>query len=657
MMTTTDDNSPQSAPSSPPVPRQRQRSLYQSLRMRELAGPGDFPASVLATPAPSEPDREEDEDDVDDEHESKKTRRGSYDHAAFAAPDLAPAGLTASYAPFAQRMTTVGQLRGHTGCVNSVYWSEHGEWVVTGSDDLHIKVWDGETFELVNSFHSGHRANIFSVKFVPNSGFREFVSCGADGMVHYNRISESASGVPRGGVEVGGRFPCHDDMTNMVEIDARNDRIFYSCSEDGRVNRYDLREATSCACGGSEGCRRHTLIDYAEVARARTASASARGNASASPRASAPTSRFIRQLLSLGSPEGVSCIARPPALDSTLATATNDDRVSLFDLRMPARPFHVWTPPYAGTDRRLRVPHKITDLRFDPRSDPAHPECLVSVSEGDLYLLRPPLAEPASGADAIVQRYRGHRNSQTMIKEANFFGTDRILSGSDDGLVYVWDRNSARLLDAVPGDGVIVNSVQPHPHFPYLLTSGIDNSVKILQPVADPVAVDVDVAADLHDGLDLNVPHADLVKTLRTTRVLGGRAGRVAGAVWRNLVERRGHADDDFDSGSGGASSSSSSSEEPSSSIDGGEEEDDDDEVPGTFQVFVEPGTSIGELINVVPGWLRAVLQQALEREGTTGGVGASGDAQQQQETESEEEEEAVSDGNESGWTDASDNE
>ncbi|RUO95625.1 hypothetical protein BC936DRAFT_143592 [Jimgerdemannia flammicorona] len=104
--------------------------------------------------------------------------------------------------------------------------------------------------------------------------------------------------------------------------------------------------------------------------------------------------------------------------------------------------------------------------------------------DGDGYL-------GAKGGDEdVVMKYKGHRNEQTMIKEANFYGprSEFILSGSDDRRVFVWDRKTAKIVCLLEGDSRVVNCVQPHPHHdPILATSGIDSDVKLWYPTrAEP---------------------------------------------------------------------------------------------------------------------------------------------------------------------------
>lgn len=52
------------------------------------------------------------------------------------------------------------------------------------------------------------------------------------------------------------------------------------------------------------------------------------------------------------------------------------------------------------------------------------------------------------------------------IKEANFWGNEFILSGSDCGRIFIWSRHSAELVMLLEGDRHVVNCVQPHPFDP-----------------------------------------------------------------------------------------------------------------------------------------------------------------------------------------------
>lgn len=74
-----------------------------------------------------------------------------------------------------------------------------------------------------------------------------------------------------------------------------------------------------------------------------------------------------------------------------------------------------------------------------------------------------------------------------MIKEATFWGNDYVMSGSDCGHVFTWDRKTGKLVMLMEADRHVVNCLQPHPTLPYLATSGIDYDIKIWSPMDEEV--------------------------------------------------------------------------------------------------------------------------------------------------------------------------
>ncbi|XP_070491927.1 DDB1- and CUL4-associated factor 6-like [Chironomus tepperi] len=97
----------------------------------------------------------------------------------------------------------------------------------------------------------------------------------------------------------------------------------------------------------------------------------------------------------------------------------------------------------------------------------------------------------------VKQKFVGHRNARTMIKEANFWGDDYILSGSDCGHIFIWDRKSAELINLLRADNHVVNCIQPHPYLPILASSGIDHNIKIWAPYGDDTEFDDKQARDI----------------------------------------------------------------------------------------------------------------------------------------------------------------
>ena len=83
-----------------------------------------------------------------------------------------------------------------------------------------------------------------------------------------------------------------------------------------------------------------------------------------------------------------------------------------------------------------------------------------------------------------------------MIKEATWWGNNYILSGSDCGHIFGWERATGRLILLLEADRHVVNCVQPHPLDPILASSGIDYNVKLWAPMKPEIDFDHD-AADL----------------------------------------------------------------------------------------------------------------------------------------------------------------
>ena len=63
-----------------------------------------------------------------------------------------------------------------------------------------------------------------------------------------------------------------------------------------------------------------------------------------------------------------------------------------------------------------------------------------------------------------TRTYEGHCNVKT-VKDVNFFGLqdEYIVSGSDSGHLFIWDRKTAKLVNILEGDGEVVNVIQGHP--------------------------------------------------------------------------------------------------------------------------------------------------------------------------------------------------
>ncbi|KAF3858002.1 hypothetical protein F7725_011203, partial [Dissostichus mawsoni] len=111
-------------------------------------------------------------------------------------------------------------------------------------------------------------------------------------------------------------------------------------------------------------------------------------------------------------------------------------------------------------------------------------ELLISYNDEDIYLFD---SNHSDGAD-YRRRYKGHRNNAT-VKGVNFYGpcSEFVVSGSDCGHIYLWDKNSARIVQFMEGDrgGVVSELFGATPHLPGMATSGLDHDVKLWAPTAE----------------------------------------------------------------------------------------------------------------------------------------------------------------------------
>lgn len=125
-------------------------------------------------------------------------------------------------------------LNVHGGCVNTIWWNDRGTAILSGSDDQNLIVTDAFTQKVLTQVHSGHRENIFSAKFLPETNDRRVVSCSGDGVIfhtNFDRPSPTSHSTE-------GCFTCHGSATAYeVRTIPHTPDLFLSCS--GRSNEYE----------------------------------------------------------------------------------------------------------------------------------------------------------------------------------------------------------------------------------------------------------------------------------------------------------------------------------------------------------------------------------------------------------------------------------
>ncbi|XP_047456947.1 DDB1- and CUL4-associated factor 6 isoform X2 [Mugil cephalus] len=158
---------------------------------------------------------------------------------------------------FVQRLKLEATLNVHDGCVNTISWNDTGEYILSGSDDTFLVITNPYNKKVKKSIRSGHRANIFSAKFMPHTNDQEIISCSGDGIIYYTNTEKS----PEHNRQC--QFTCHYGTAYEIMTVPNDPYTFLSCGEDGTVRWFDLRMKTSCT---KEDCKDDILINCRRAA-------------------------------------------------------------------------------------------------------------------------------------------------------------------------------------------------------------------------------------------------------------------------------------------------------------------------------------------------------------------------------------------------------
>ncbi|KAH9321611.1 hypothetical protein KI387_016250, partial [Taxus chinensis] len=158
-----------------------------------------------------------------------------------------------------QRLSLEMELEAHQGCVNALAWNSKGSLLVSGSDDAMVNIWSYASKKLLHSIETGHSANIFCCKFVPETGDEVVVSGAGDAEVRVFRLSQSST---VGSSQPTAVFRCHSRRVKKIAVEDGNQHVVWSASEDGTFRQHDFRESVLCPAVGStnQECR-NILLD------------------------------------------------------------------------------------------------------------------------------------------------------------------------------------------------------------------------------------------------------------------------------------------------------------------------------------------------------------------------------------------------------------
>uniref|UniRef100_A0A674PKQ3 Ddb1 and cul4 associated factor 6 n=1 Tax=Takifugu rubripes TaxID=31033 RepID=A0A674PKQ3_TAKRU len=533
---------------------------------------------------------------------------------------------------FVQRLKLEATLNVHDGCVNTICWNDTGEYILSGSDDTFLVISSPYNKKVKQSIRSGHRTNIFSAKFMPNTNGKEIVSCSGDGIIFYTHTEKS----PEYNRQC--QFTCHYGTAYEIMTVPNDPYTFLSCGEDGTVRWFDLRTKTSCTkedckddilincrraatsisisplvpyylavgCSDSsvriydrrmlgtratgnytgrgttgmcvrfvpthlsnKSCRvtslcysedgQEVLVSYSSDyiylfdpkddqarelkgpseerreelrqppvkrlrlrgdwsdtgPRARPESERERDgeqspNVSLMQRMSDMLSRWFEEASEAQSSRGT----RPQTRPRGQSNSNNNNHRSEAANSSPAKPASVpdssipsssSSSSSSTTTSRTSTAEPVLSLHYSSEGTTTTSRVHVFASSSssstgfyrrsaaariqELFRRRKERREMEESETQNIRRpsvkmvYKGHRNSRTMIKESCFWGNNFVMSGSDCGHIFIWDRHTAEHLMLLEADNHVVNCLQPHPYDPILASSGIDYDIKIWSPL------------------------------------------------------------------------------------------------------------------------------------------------------------------------------
>lgn len=141
------------------------------------------------------------------------------------------------------------ELSGHSGCVNCLEWNKDGSILASGSDDLHIILWNPFLKRKIASIDTGHQGNIFSVKFMPQTKDGLVASAAGDGRVkiHWVEHASAINTTPQTSLQCN----CHVGRVKRLATAPDVPYLLWSGAEDGTVMQFDLRMPHACTNGPS----------------------------------------------------------------------------------------------------------------------------------------------------------------------------------------------------------------------------------------------------------------------------------------------------------------------------------------------------------------------------------------------------------------------
>ncbi|KYM99984.1 DDB1- and CUL4-associated factor 8 [Cyphomyrmex costatus] len=245
--------------------------------------------------------------------------------------------------------------------------------------------------------------------------------------------------------------------------------LMVTCARDGQVRLLDLEHDTSKKLAAHRGPS-HKLAVHHETPHVVFSAGEDARVFSIDIRESKPNKLLV---VKEGSSEvQLFSIHSNPFNSNEFCVGGRSHYVRVYDRRKVSTPLYKLCPDHLVRNKHAHVTCAVYNHNGT--------EILASYNDEDIYLFDRFMSSHVDYA----HRYQGHRNSAT-VKGVNFFGpkSEYVISGSDCGNIFIWDKNMEAVVQWMAGDKQgVVNCLEGHPHIPILATSGLDYDVKIWVP-------------------------------------------------------------------------------------------------------------------------------------------------------------------------------
>ena len=323
---------------------------------------------------------------------------------------------------------------GHTDRVLSVAFSADGRYVLSGSDDKTVKLWEVGTGKLIRTLE-GHRSSVYSVAFSSNG--RYILSGSWDNTVKIWKVSTG---------KLLRTFKGHSKGANSSAF-SPDARYVLSASNDGMVRIWEV----------GTGKLLRTLQGYTLNVKSVAFSPNGRYVLSASDDGTVRiwevgTGKLIKTLE--GHTERCNSVAFSPDACYVLS-ASNDKTVKLWEV---------------STGKLLRT---LQGYTLNVNSVAFSPDGRYALSGSDDNSVK--LWEVSKSK--LLQTLQGH--SSRVFSVAFSSDSRYALSGSDDTSVKLWEISTGKLVKTLEGHSRGVKSVAFSPDGQYALSGSDDTSVKL----------------------------------------------------------------------------------------------------------------------------------------------------------------------------------